>query len=117
MEFCYPQKIDWSPITKIHEGRPNIVNSITNGEIHLVVNTPSGNLSAVDDSYIRKTAIKYKLPYITTTVAAIAAVKPGSQPQGQKHSEVLRWHILTRLFLAEIKPHIEYAKKDSKYEY
>jgi carbamoyl-phosphate synthase large subunit len=41
----------------------------------LVINTPSGKLSKYDDSYIRKTAIKYKIPYITTLAAAIAAAK------------------------------------------
>ena len=46
-----------------------------NGEIQLVVNTPSGKLSQYDDSYIRKTAIKYKIPYITTLAAAAAAAK------------------------------------------
>jgi carbamoyl-phosphate synthase large subunit len=41
----------------------------------LVINTPSGKLSIYDDSYIRKAAIKYKIPYITTIAAAIAAAK------------------------------------------
>ena len=63
------------PILKMHEGRPNIVDGIKNGEIQLVVNTPAGRLSTHDDSYIRKTAIKYKIPYITTVAAAVAAVK------------------------------------------
>jgi len=63
------------PILKIHEGRPNIADAIKNGEIQLVVNTPSGRLSVTDDSYIRKAAIKYKVPFITTTAAAIAAAK------------------------------------------
>ncbi len=62
-------------ILKMHEGRPNIVDAIKNGEIQLVVNTPGGRLSKSDDSYIRKAAIKYKIPYITTTAAAAAAVK------------------------------------------
>ncbi len=62
-------------ILKMHEGRPNIVDGIKNGEINLIINTPSGRLSAHDDSYIRKAAIKYKLPYITTVAAASAAVK------------------------------------------
>jgi carbamoyl-phosphate synthase large subunit len=44
-----------------------------NGDIHLVINTPSGKLSKHDDSYIRKAAIQYKVPYITTLAAAIAA--------------------------------------------
>jgi carbamoyl-phosphate synthase large subunit len=62
-------------ILKMHEGRPNIVDGIKNGEIQLVINTPSGKLSEHDDSYIRKAAIQYKIPYITTLAAAIAAAK------------------------------------------
>ena len=59
----------------MHEGRPNIVDGIKNDEIQLVINTPSGKLSKHDDSYIRKAAIKYKIPYITTLSAALAAAK------------------------------------------
>ncbi len=62
-------------ILKMHEGRPNIVDGIKNGEIQLVINTPVGRLSIYDDSYIRKAAIKYKIPYITTIAAAVAASK------------------------------------------
>ncbi|MHC4527904.1 MAG: carbamoyl-phosphate synthase large subunit [Planctomycetota bacterium] len=67
--------IDSEPILKMHEGRPNIVDAIKNEEIHLVVNTPSGKLSQHDDSYIRKAAIKYGVPYITTVAAAAATAK------------------------------------------
>ena len=67
--------IEAEPILKMHEGRPNIVDAITNKEIQLVINTPSGKQSQHDDSYIRKAAIKYKVPYITTLAAAIAAAK------------------------------------------
>ena len=62
-------------ILKIHEGRPNIVDKIIDGEIQLIVNTPIGKRSQFDDSYIRKTAIKYKIPYITTIAAATSSVK------------------------------------------
>ena len=62
-------------ILKMHEGRPNIVDAIKNGDIHLVINTPSGKLSQFDDSYIRKESIRYKIPYITTLAAAIATAK------------------------------------------
>jgi len=62
-------------IKKIFQGRPNIVDSITNKEINLVINTPSGKRSQYDDSYIRKTAIKHKVPYITTPAAALASAK------------------------------------------
>ncbi|MCX6122249.1 MAG: carbamoyl-phosphate synthase large subunit [Ignavibacteriales bacterium] len=60
-------------IKKVYEGRPNIVDAIKNGEIQLVVNTPAGKMSEYDDSYIRKNAIKFKIQYITTTAAALAA--------------------------------------------
>jgi len=62
-------------ILKMHEGRPNVADSIKNGEIHLVINTPIGRLGQTDDSYIRKAAIKHRLPYITTLAAAVAAAK------------------------------------------
>ena len=59
-------------IKKINEGRPNIVDAITNRQIDLIINTPSGKVGAVDDSYIRKNAIKHRIPYITTMAAAKA---------------------------------------------
>jgi carbamoyl-phosphate synthase large subunit len=60
-------------VKKMHEGRPNLADGITNGEIHLVINTPAGKKSANDDSYIRKAAIRHRVPYITTIAGAIAA--------------------------------------------
>jgi carbamoyl-phosphate synthase large subunit len=60
---------------KIHEiTRPNIGDEIMSREISLVINTPVGKASKFDDSYIRKMAIKYKVPYVTTAAAAKAAV-------------------------------------------
>jgi carbamoyl-phosphate synthase large subunit len=73
--FLTRQGIPSTPILKEHEGRPNISDAIKNKEIQLIINTPIGKLSRYDDSYIRKAAIKYKVPYITTLAAAIAAVK------------------------------------------
>jgi len=72
-KFLADHKITTEHISKIGHGRPDIVDTIKNGEIQLVINTPSGKASQEDDSYIRKTAIKYKIPYITTTAAAVAA--------------------------------------------
>jgi len=60
-------------INKMQEGRPNIVDAIHNKEISLIINTPIGKTAASDDSYIRKAAIKYKIPYLTTIAAALAA--------------------------------------------
>jgi len=74
-EYLNAQGIKVESILKLHEGRPNIVDAIKNGSIQLIVNTPSGKLSAHDDSYIRKSAIKHNIPYITTVAAAYAAAK------------------------------------------
>jgi carbamoyl-phosphate synthase large subunit len=74
-EFLQSNGIDSERVLKLHEGRPNIVDGIKNREYDLIVNTPSGKLSKHDDSYIRKAAIRYKVPYITTLAAAIAAAR------------------------------------------
>lgn len=74
------------PILKEHEGRPNITDAIQNGEIHLIINTPVGKLSKYDDSYIRKAAIRYRIPYITTLAAAKAAARGISAYQNNKPS-------------------------------
>jgi carbamoyl-phosphate synthase large subunit len=74
-EFLASNGIVSEHILKEHEGRPSITDAIKNKEITLLVNTPTGKLSRYDDSYIRKAAIKYRVPYITTLAAAKAAVK------------------------------------------
>ncbi|MEW6672122.1 MAG: carbamoyl-phosphate synthase large subunit [Thermodesulfobacteriota bacterium] len=74
-EFLKNNGIESEPIRKLGYGRPDIVDAIKNGEIKLVINTPSGKDSQEDDSYIRKAAIKYKVSHITTTAAALAAAK------------------------------------------
>ena len=74
--FLAEHGIQTELIKKMHEGRPNIGDAIKNKEINLVINTAAaGKLSQHDDSYIRKTAIKYNVPYITTTAAAIATAR------------------------------------------
>ncbi|HPP67074.1 MAG TPA: carbamoyl-phosphate synthase large subunit, partial [bacterium] len=69
--YGIPSEIAW----KIHEQRPNIVDLIKNGQIQIIINTPAGKQSQYDDSYIRKNAIKYRIPYMTTIAAAKAAAK------------------------------------------
>ena len=73
--FLVDNGLETEHILKMQEGRPNIVDAIKNGEIQLIINTPAGKISKYDDSYIRKAAVKYKVPYITTTAAAAAAAK------------------------------------------
>ncbi|NLG13981.1 MAG: carbamoyl-phosphate synthase large subunit [Lentisphaerae bacterium] len=71
--FLQSHGVEAKEIAKLGEGRPDIVDAIKNGEIQLVVNTPIGKASVVDDSYIRKNAIRQGIPYITTIAAAKAA--------------------------------------------
>ncbi|MBR3760661.1 MAG: carbamoyl-phosphate synthase large subunit [Ruminococcus sp.] len=76
---CYKILVDagipCERIFKIYEGRPNIADQIANGEIQLIINTPAGKSSAHDDSYIRKSAIKHRVTYITTMAAAKASAE------------------------------------------
>jgi carbamoyl-phosphate synthase large subunit len=74
-KFLTENGLESTAIKKLYEGRPNILDSITNKEIQLIINTPIGKNSTADDSYIRKAAIKHKIPYITTIAAAIASAK------------------------------------------
>lgn len=60
---------------KLHEGRPNIVDAIENKKVQLVFNIPIGRKGKEDDSYIRKAAIKHRIPYITSAEAAVASVE------------------------------------------
>ena len=74
-DYLNKKGIGAEKILKIYQGRPNIADAIKNNEIQLIINTPIGKQSQYDDSYIRKEAIKYKISYITTATAAIAAAK------------------------------------------
>lgn len=62
-------------VKKLYEGRPNVLDMITNGKIDLIVNSPVGADSVHDDSYLRKAAIKGKIPYMTTIAAAKATAE------------------------------------------
>ncbi len=74
-EFLGEKGIICESVKKLHEGHPNIVDLMKNRQIQFVLNTPAGKQSFYDDSYIRKSAIKYKIPYFTTTDAGRAAAK------------------------------------------
>ncbi|MFP4649678.1 MAG: carbamoyl-phosphate synthase large subunit [Desulfobacterales bacterium] len=96
-EFLAGQGIEANVLKKLGHGRPDIVDAIKNREVNLVINTPVGKAGQEDDSYIRKTAIRFKVPYITTTAAAVAAAKgiaarregePAAKSVQQYHSEI-----------------------------
>ncbi len=67
--------IEAEPVKKLYEGRPNVLDLITNGKIDLIVNSPVGKDSVHDDSYLRKAAIKGRIPYMTTIAGARATAK------------------------------------------
>jgi carbamoyl-phosphate synthase large subunit len=62
-------------VYKVNEGRPNIVDLIKTSKVHLVINTPLGRESFYDEKSIRRAAIRYNIPCITTLSAAHAAVR------------------------------------------
>lgn len=71
-------------VLKVHEGRPNIVDAMKNRQVQLVINSPSGEDAKTDGKLIRRTALAYKIPVVTTlagaraTIAAIKALQQGS---------------------------------------
>ena len=82
-------------IAKLQEGRPNILDKITNGRIDLIVNTPVGKKGSSDDSYIRKAAIKHRIPYMTTMAAAkatIQGIKAIKESIGNNVHSLQRYH-------------------------
>ena len=64
-----------SPVLKVHEGRPNVEDLIRSGEIQMIINTPIGRQAKHDDKYIRRAALDYSVPTLTTLAGARAAVE------------------------------------------
>jgi len=73
--FLKENGIEAALVNKMHEARPHVTDCIKNGDVQLVINTPLGKSSKEDDSSIRKAAIGYRLPYVTTIAAALSAVQ------------------------------------------
>ena len=93
------QEIMGQQVKKLYEGRPNILDLMTNGEIQLIINSPIGKDSAHDDSYLRKAAIKNRIPYITTIAAARAAAEGIRRVLKHDRGNVRslqEWHALIR---------------------
>jgi len=74
-QFLKDKGVETIAVSKLGETRPNLVDLIKSTRIQLMINTPSGQRGTADSSHIRRAAIKYKIPYITTTAAASAAAK------------------------------------------
>ncbi len=75
-------------VKKVYEGRPNVADIITNGEVQLILNSPVGKDAVTDDGYLRKAAIKAKIPYMTTVAAAIATAEGIHYVKTNKDSEL-----------------------------
>jgi carbamoyl-phosphate synthase large subunit len=87
-----------TPVLKVHEGRPNAIDLMLSGEIHLLINTPLGKLTLQDDYLLRRAALQRRVPYTTTMSAASAACDAIT---ALKHSEgevcsIQEWHELAR---------------------
>jgi len=74
-DFLFSEGIFAEVILKIHEGHPNVMDHMAAGRIDLLINTPMGQFSQHEDTFIRAEAVRRKIPYTTTTSAAQAAVK------------------------------------------
>jgi carbamoyl-phosphate synthase large subunit len=71
-QFLKENGVESTCAKKLHEGTPNVRDMILDGEIQLVINSPIGRKSRYDDSYLRKAAVKARVPYLTTMAAALA---------------------------------------------
>jgi len=60
-------------VRKLHEGHPNVLDLLTEDRVHLVINTPLGKSSRKDDEFIRLTAMRHRIPYVTTIEGGLAA--------------------------------------------
>ena len=75
------------PVYKVNEGRPNIVDLIKTGKVNLIINTPLGRESFYDEKSIRRAAVRYMMPCITTISAATAAAR-GIRAMSEESGEV-----------------------------
>lgn len=98
---------------KVSEGRPNLVDQIKNNEIQLVINIPSGRTAYGDDQIIRRTAINYHIPVVTTlagaraTASAIAALQSGGlsvKSLQEYHKNISHWEQASRVRSAPYSP-------------
>ena len=90
VKFLWEKGVPAKMVAKIGQGRPDVLDLIKNGEICLILNTPSGRRDArADDNSIRRAAIKYRVPYLTTVAAALAAsegIKAAREGRGEVRS-------------------------------
>ncbi|MEM9161126.1 MAG: carbamoyl phosphate synthase large subunit, partial [Verrucomicrobiota bacterium] len=82
-QYLRSHGIEAEKLLKLHEGRPHVIDAIKNGDMQLIINTPSGGEAQADGRKIRRTALLYKIPLVTTlagakaTTAAIKSLRSG----------------------------------------
>jgi carbamoyl-phosphate synthase large subunit len=81
-------------VLKVHEGRPNAMDLIVSGEVHLLINTPLGKFTQADDYALRRAALVHRVPYTTTMSAASAACDAIIALRSRKGSvrSLQEWH-------------------------
>ena len=80
--------LECESVFKVNEGRPNIADLIRQGDIALIINTPLGKTSHYDEKAIRKAALHFNVPCVTTITGAEALVEAISTKKSQKHVSV-----------------------------
>jgi len=90
-------------VMKVHEGRPNAIDLMLSGEIHLLINTPLGKLTQQDDYLLRRAALQHRTPYTTTLSAASAACDAviAMRSRARTVCSLQEWHAMAREAAAE----------------
>jgi len=90
-------------VMKVHEGRPNAIDLLLSGEVHLLINTPLGKLTQQDDYLLRRAALQHRTPYTTTLSAASAASDAviAMRSRARTVRSLQEWHALAREAAAE----------------
>jgi len=90
-------------VLKVHEGRPNAIDLLVSGQIHMLVNTPLGKLTQQDDYAMRRAALQHRVAYTTTMSAASAACDAiiALRSRTGEVRSLQEWHELAREMTAE----------------
>ena len=90
-------------VLKVHEGRPNAIDLLVSGKIHMLVNTPLGKLTQQDDYAMRRAALQHRVAYTTTMSAASAACDAiiALRSRAGEVRSLQEWHELAREMTAE----------------
>jgi carbamoyl-phosphate synthase large subunit len=97
-KYLKQRGIPAEPVLKVYEGRPNVVDLVVSGQIHLLINTPLGKLTQHDDYVLRQAALQHRVPYTTTMSAANAACDAiiALKSRVGEVKSLQEWHALAR---------------------